>query len=328
MRGAGPIRFAIASDASTRHNPAMGDFSFAVFGSGAVGGYFGGRLAEAGEDVRFVARGRHLAAIREHGLRVNSVDGDFVVSPAQVTDDPVALGPVNVVILGVKAWQVPHAAEAMRPLIGERAFVVPLQNGIEAPDQLATVLGADRVLGGLCRILAYVESPGHVRHSGVTPYVAFGELDGSSSARVEALRQAFSRTRGVTAEVPPDIRVAMWSKFLFIAALSGVGALTRAPIGVIRSQPESRELLRQALEEIYAVAVRNRIALPAESGEDPRVHPRPPGGRDGFDAARHHAGPPLGARGAGGRGRPARRPPWRCRAGAADDLRNVAAAGA
>jgi 2-dehydropantoate 2-reductase len=245
----------------------MDGLRIAVFGSGGVGGYFGGRLAEAGEDVHFIARGAHLAAIRERGLRVSSVDGDFQVRPARVTDDPSALGPVDVVLLGVKAWQVPQAAEAMRPLFGERTFVVPLQNGIEAPEQLAAVLGRARVLGGLCRILAYVEGPGHIRHAGVAPYIAFGELDGSGSARVEALRQTFSRMRGVTAEVPPDIEAAMWSKFVFIAAVSGVGALTRAPIGVIRSQPESRRLLEQALDEIYAVAVGNRIALPADTVE-------------------------------------------------------------
>jgi 2-dehydropantoate 2-reductase len=249
------------------HNGAMGGLRIAVFGSGAVGGYFGARLAQAGEDVQFIARGKHLAAIREHGLRVSSIEGDFLVRPTRVTDDPSALGPIDVVLLGVKAWQVPQAAEAMRPLVGERTFVVPLQNGIEAPEQLAAVLGASRVLGGLCRILAYVETFGHIRHPGVTPYIAFGELGASSSPRAEALREAFSRARGVTAEVVSDIGAAMWSKFVFIAALSGVGALTRAPIGVIRSQPESRRLLEQALEEIYAVAVGNRIALPADTVE-------------------------------------------------------------
>jgi 2-dehydropantoate 2-reductase len=124
-------------------------------------------------------------------------------------------------------------------------------------------IGRERVLGGLCRVLAYVEGPGHIRHAGVTPYVAFGELDGSHSARVERLREAFRRTHGVTAEVPPDIGVAMWSKFLFITALGGVGALTREPIGVIRSRAESRALLTRALEEIFAVAAGNMIALPA-----------------------------------------------------------------
>jgi 2-dehydropantoate 2-reductase len=260
-RGGSQLAFHIL----TRHNPAMEHLTFAVFGTGAVGGYFGGRLAEAGEDVRFIARGGHLAAIRERGLRVSSVDGDFVIHPARVADDPAAIGPVDVVLVGVKAWQVPEAAVALRPLLGERTFVVPLQNGIEAPDQLASVLGAERVLGGLCRILAFLNGPGHIRHTGVTPYIAFGELDGSKSDRVERLRAALAATRGVTVDVPPDIGIAMWSKFLFITALGGIGAHTRSPIGVLRSEPKSRELLRQALEEIQAVAVRNQIPLPAET---------------------------------------------------------------
>ena len=255
----------IAFAGARGHNQAMCALSIAVFGSGAVGGYFGGRLAEAGEHVGFIARGRHLKAIREHGLRVSSVDGDFVVHPARATDDPAALGPVDVVLVGVKAWQVPDAAAAMGPLLGERTFVVPLQNGIEAPEQLVAEIGENRVLGGLCRVLAYVEDPGHIRHAGVTPYVAFGELDGSRSARVEMLREAFLRTRGVIAEVPPDIGVAMWGKFLFITALGGVGALTRRPVGVSRSQTESRGLLTRALEEIFAVAAGNGVALPADT---------------------------------------------------------------
>ena len=245
----------------------MARLSIAVFGTGASGGYFGGRLAEAGEDVRFIARGAHLAAMRERGLTVASVAGDFRLDPVRVSGDAAEVGPVDVVLLGVKAWQVPEAAESMRPLLGERTFVVPLQNGIEAPDQLAAALGAERVLGGLCSILASLEGPGRIRHMGVTPYVAFGELDGSLSARAGALRDAFARARGVTVEVPADIRAAMWNKFLFITALSGVGAVTRAPVGVIRSLPESRGLLRQALEEIYAVAVRAGIALAADTVE-------------------------------------------------------------
>ena len=246
----------------------MSDLRIAVFGTGAVGGYFGGRLAQAGEDVQFIARGRHLDAIREHGLRVSSIDGDFVIHPARVTDDPSAMGAVDVVLVAVKAWQVPDAAEAIRPLVGERTFVVPLQNGIEAPGQLADVLGARRVLGGLCRLLTFIEGPGHIRHAGVAPYIAFGELDGSSSARVESLRQAFARARGVTVEVPPDIRAAMWSKFVFIAAVGGIGAVTRAPVGVVRSQPESRRLLQQSLEEIYAVGVASGVALPSNTVAD------------------------------------------------------------
>jgi 2-dehydropantoate 2-reductase len=245
----------------------MPKLTIAVLGTGATGGYFGGRLAEAGEDVRFIARGAHLAALREHGLTVTSVAGDFRLDPVRVSDTPADVGPVDVVLVAVKAWQVPEAAESLRPLMGERTFVVPLQNGIDAPDQLAAVLGADRVLGGFCSILASLEGPGRIRHMGVVPYIAFGELDGSAGARAEALRAAFARARGVTVEVPPDIRAAMWNKFLFITALSGVGAVTRAPVGAIRSLPESRGLLREALEEIHALAVRSGIALSADAVE-------------------------------------------------------------
>jgi 2-dehydropantoate 2-reductase len=236
----------------------------AVFGTGAVGGYFGGRLVQAGEDVTFIARGPQLRALQERGLRVESPRGDFFVHPAQATADPAQVGTVDVVLVGVKAWQVPQAAEAMRPLLGPDTFVVPLQNGVEAPAQLTAVLGDEHVLGGLCRIVSFVVEPGHVRHAGLEPYVAFGELDNRPSERAERLRAAFART-GVTVEIPPDIQVAMWGKFLFIAAFSGVGAVTRAPAGVLRSLPETRHLLEQAMHEVLAVAHARGIAVPEES---------------------------------------------------------------
>jgi 2-dehydropantoate 2-reductase len=236
-----------------------------IFGSGGVGGYFGGRLAEAGEDVRFVARGAHLAAMLAHGLRVTSIAGDFVVHPVHASDDPATLGEVDVVLLAVKAWQVAEAAEALRPMLGAATFVVPLENGIEAPDTLAAALGRDRVLGGLCRIIAWVDGPGRIRHAGVPPSVTLGELDAPGSPRAEALRAAFARARGVRVEIAADVRAAMWEKFLFIAAVSGVGTLARAPVGIIRSQPETRELLTQALTEIHAVALAQGVALPADA---------------------------------------------------------------
>lgn len=237
----------------------------AVFGTGGVGGYFGGRLAEAGEDVRFVARGAHLAALQQRGLRVTSVAGDFVVRPIRASDDPASLGEADVVLVAVKAWQVAEAAEALRPMIGADTFVVPLQNGIEAPDTLAAVLGRWRVLGGLCRIIAYVVEPGHVHHAGVPPSIAFGELDAATSPRAERLREAFARAPGVRVAVVPDVRAAMWEKFLFIAAVSGVGAISRAPVGILRSEPQTRALLIQALEEIHAVARAHGIALAADA---------------------------------------------------------------
>lgn len=235
----------------------------AVFGTGAVGGYFGGRLAQAGEDVVFIARGEHLRAMLIQGLQVDSIKGDFVVKPVHVTDNPAEAGKMDVVLVGVKAWQVPEAAQAMRPLVGPETFVVPLQNGVEASSELAAVLGAQHVLGGLAKIISFIVGPGHIRHTGAEPYVAFGELDNRLSERGERLRQAFVRA-GVAVEIPPDIQAALWDKFLFVVSLGGVGAVTRAPIGVMRSVPETRQILEQAMREIFNVARAHEIALPED----------------------------------------------------------------
>jgi len=235
----------------------------AVYGTGAVGGYFGGRLGQAGEDVVFIARGEQLRAMLMDGLRVDSIKGDFLVKPVQATNDPAEVGIVDVVLVGVKAWQVQEAAEAMRPLVGPETFVVPLQNGVEAPSQLVAVLGAQHVLGGLAKIISFIVGPGHIRHAGAEPYVAFGELDNRPSKRGERLRQAFVRA-GIKVEIPPDIHVALWAKFLFVVSWGGVGAVTRAPIGVLRSVPETRQVLEQAMHEIFAVARAREIALPED----------------------------------------------------------------
>jgi 2-dehydropantoate 2-reductase len=224
----------------------------AVIGTGAVGGYFGGRLAQAGEDVTFIARGAHLQAIQASGLRVDSVKGDFLVQPAQATSRPEDVGVVDCILVAVKAWQVLEAAQAARPMVGPQTFVVPLQNGVEAPGQLAAELGDAHVLGGLCRISAMIAGAGHIRHLGLEPSIDFGELDNRTSERAERLRQAFAKA-GVKASVPADIQAAMWEKFVFIASVSGVGAVTRAPMGVHRSLPETRPLLAGALQEVAAV---------------------------------------------------------------------------
>lgn len=233
----------------------------AVFGAGGVGGYFGGRLAQAGEDVVFIARGDHLKAMLKKGLKVDSVNGDFLVKPVQATDDPAQVGIVDMVLLGVKAWQVLEAAEAIGPLVGPETFVVPLQNGVEAPSQLATVIGQEHVLGGLCGLITFVVEPGHIRHAGADPFIKFGKLDNYPSERVERLRQAFDRASGLTVEVPPDIQVALWQKFVFVTAWSGMGAVTRAPIGVFRSQPGTRQMLEQTISEIYNLALARNIDL-------------------------------------------------------------------
>ncbi len=232
----------------------------AVFGSGGAGGYFGARLARAGEEVVFIARGDHLRAIRSNGLRVDSDEGDFVVRPAEATDDPARAGAVDVVIVGVKSWQVPGAARAMQPLIGQRTFVVPLQNGVEAADQLAAVLGRDRVLGGLARVFSFVVEPGRIRRLRGPAEIAFGELDNHPSGRAKQFREVLSRA-GLGATIPADINVALWEKFLFIVPLGGLGALARAPVGILRAVPETRLLVEQGMREIVDVARGRKIPL-------------------------------------------------------------------
>jgi 2-dehydropantoate 2-reductase len=232
----------------------------AVFGAGGVGGYFGAQLARAGEEVIFIARKEHLQAIRAHGLRVETSKGEIVIQPAKASDDPIQVGVVDAVILGVKTWQVTEAARAMKPMIGPETFVVPLQNGVEAPSQLEAILGAKHVLGGLCGTMSWIVGPGHIRSIGEVHFVRFGELNKRPSERTEQLRKAFERA-GVKVEVPSDIHVALWEKFLFVVSFGGVGAVTRAPIGVIRTLPETRRLLEQCMREIFEVAHARQIGL-------------------------------------------------------------------
>jgi 2-dehydropantoate 2-reductase len=234
----------------------------AVFGTGAVGGYFGGRLAEAGEDVVFIARGDHLRALRREGLRVDSVAGDFVIRPATATDDPAEVGSADFVLVAVKTWQLPPAAKAMGPLVGSGTAVVPLLNGVEAPGVLAAALGDGPVLGGLCGLIAYRAEPGRILHAGADPWITFGELDGRRSDRVARLAEALEGARGVRVTVSEDIVAAMWEKFMFISAQGGIGAASRAPFGTFRAVAETRTLLRAAMEEVVAVARARGVALP------------------------------------------------------------------
>lgn len=226
---------------------------FAIFGVGAVGGYFGARLAQAGEDVVFIARGDTLKALQSEGLRLDSVSGDLMLSSVNAIDDTSQGGVVDVVLVGVKTWQVPEVAGAIQPLLGEDTIVLPLQNGVEATAQLAEVLGRDHVCCGLAKIFSFLAGPGHIRHTGIDPYIAFGESDNRRSERVKKLQQVFQNA-GINAEIPSDIMVALWEKFLFVVSWGGIGAISRAPIGAIRSLPRTRRLLEQAMLEIFNVA--------------------------------------------------------------------------
>lgn len=238
----------------------------AIFGTGGVGGYFGARLAQSGEDVTFIARGKHLHAMRQSGLMVESLAGDFRIDPVKVTDDPSAVGLVDLIVVGVKAWQVREAAQAMRPMVGASTTVLPLQNGVEAPGQLADELGPERVLGGLCRIVSFVAAPGHIKHAGFEPSITIGELNNQSTARSETIYQTLTQA-GIKTHCAPDFAVALWTKFLFIAAFSGVGAITREPAGVLRSNPATRWQMIAAMNEIYELARAKGIDLPGDAVE-------------------------------------------------------------
>ncbi len=232
----------------------------AIFGAGGAGGYFGARLAKAGEDVVWIARGAHLDALRTRGLRVESVDGDFQLGPLPASDDPSAFGPVDAILFGVKVWQVPEAAAALPPLLGADTFVVPLQNGVEAAGEIGAVLGVERAVGGIAKIFCFLVGPGHLRRPGGPAAITFGELDNRQSDRLEPLRAALQRA-GLGAEIPADINVAVWEKFLFVASGGGLGAVTRAPIGIVRSVPETRALLVAAMEEIRKVGRARGVRL-------------------------------------------------------------------
>ena len=202
----------------------MRRMKIAVFGAGAVGGFFGGRLALSGEEVTFIARGRQLQAIQQHGITVKSILGDFTISPAHATASPEEVGPVDTVIVGVKTWQIPPAIPTIRPLVGPQTLLVPLQNGVETVGQLADAFDAGRgeenprVLGGFCRTICLVEQPGLIRHIGMDPYIAFNRLDGLEDERVYQLQGAFFRA-GVTADLPADILAADVDQVHFRRAL-------------------------------------------------------------------------------------------------------------
>ncbi len=232
-----------------------------VFGTGGIGGYYGGRLAQAGEDVTFVARGNHLQAMRDHGLRVESVKGDFTIEPAQAVSDVSGLGPVDAVLVGVKTWQLADTAEAIRPILGPDTAVVPFQNGVEATMELSSMLGPEHVLVGIARIFAFIGGPGVIRHIGGPASIAFGERDNRLTDRVAALRAAFERAHGVALESPEDINIALWEKFLFVVACGSVGAISRMPFGVFRAVPSTRRMLKDAMGEIQALARAHGVFL-------------------------------------------------------------------
>ena len=235
----------------------------AIYGAGAVGGYFGARLAQGGEEVVFVARGRQLAALRSGGLAVESINGDVRLESVTATDDPADFGEVDAVLVTTKTWQVEAAGRAIRPLVGAETVVVPLQNGVEAATQLERGLPAEAVAGGLTRILCNLIEPGHIRHTGIDPVVVMGERDGRRTGRCARLAEALERAPGASVVVSDDIEAELWRKFLMMASVSGVGSVARVTLGSLRATPAGRDLLRRSMEETAAVAAARGVRLPA-----------------------------------------------------------------
>jgi 2-dehydropantoate 2-reductase len=233
----------------------------AVIGAGGVGGYFGAKLAAGGNDVVFVARGAHLAAMRANGLRVESAGGDIVLPQVIATDDPSSLAPVDVVMFCVKLWDVEQSATQIAPLVARGGVVIPFQNGIDSHDILLRVLGAGHVLGGVAYIAASIRAPGVIAHVGSMARLRVGAFDEALADRARAFVGA-SRAAGVDAELAPDIRRALWEKFIFLGALSGLTCLARQPLGIVRSDPELRATFEAAVRETIAVAATKGVAFP------------------------------------------------------------------
>jgi len=225
----------------------------AIIGTGGLGGYYGGLLAKAGHEVGFLARGAHLKALKEKGLQVKSIHGDFSVVPVSATDRPEEIGPAELVLVCVKTPALDAAGRSALPMVGQDTVVMGLQNGIDAAERLGALVGIENVLGAVTWIAANIEAPGVIRQVSTFRRIVLGELDGRITPRVQRTVTALQRM-GITVEPTDNIRKVLWSKFVFIAGFSGVGALTRLEAGDYRSVPETRALMSNLMREVEALA--------------------------------------------------------------------------
>ncbi|MDN3595585.1 ketopantoate reductase family protein [Zunongwangia endophytica] len=237
-----------------------------IYGTGGVGGYFGGRLAQAGQDVSFIARNEHLKAIKENGLTVKSVNGDFLVKDVKATDKLSEIETPDLVILGLKSWQITDAASKLKSIISENTMVLPLQNGADNMEKLQGILPKQNVLAGFCKIYSKKEAPGVINHFQFDPELIFGELDNEKSERVLKLKQVFNNS-GFKAIVPGDIFREVWRKFAFIATVSGLGGLTRVSIGKMWQDDYLQDILKKTGLEIQAIAQAKGINFDDEDVE-------------------------------------------------------------
>jgi len=252
----------------------------AIVGAGGIGAPLGASLAAAGQDVAFLARGAHLTAMQANGLRVEGDRGESVIRPVQATDDPASLGHVDLVLFCVKLWDVETAGNHMRPLIGGETVVIPLQNGIDASERLAPILGAAHVLGGVALVSGSIVAPGVVRQTGTHRGIVFGEFDGQATARATRVH-AVCTAAAIDAVLSDNIERARWEKFIGLVAVSGLCALTRRPIGDVRDDPDLGPLLDDAMQEVVDVGRACGVQFPKEMLQSVRatmIRPVPPYG--------------------------------------------------
>jgi 2-dehydropantoate 2-reductase len=235
----------------------------AVYGTGAVGGYFGGRLALAGADVHFIARGAHLEALRSHGLKVQSVKGDFHIE-VSASDDPSDFGACDYVLFSVKSFDTDAAAQRLGPLLNDGTAIISFQNGVDNEEKIARTVGPEHVMGGAAYIFSSIVEPGVVAHTGGPARIVFGEMDGAHSERAERFLDLCEKA-DIDAELSEDIVSVLWDKFAFICAQAGMTAAVRLPIGEIRAESESKAAFKRIVEEVCAVAAAEGVKLPADA---------------------------------------------------------------
>jgi 2-dehydropantoate 2-reductase len=236
----------------------------AVVGTGGVGGAFGAALAKAGADVTFIARGAHLAVMKSTGLRIEGGRGETHLVPTQATDDPADIGQVDIVLFCVKLWDVESAGALIKPLVGPATAVIPLQNGIDAPERLIPILGREAVMGGVAQISASIVRPGVIAQVGTFMRMIFGELDGRRSRRGEEFL-ALCGKAGFDATLSEQIQTELWMKFIVLATNAGLTAATRQPIGQLRDDPDIRPIFIAAIKEVIELGRAAKIALPADA---------------------------------------------------------------
>jgi 2-dehydropantoate 2-reductase len=233
----------------------------AAMAAGAVGGYFGGRMAAAGHDVAFIARRAHLDAIRNNGLVIKSVHGDLHLKDVNVTDDPKAVGPVDVVLFAVKLWDTEQAAELARPLVGPDTRVITLQNGVDSVERVAPILGADKTVAGTAYIATVISEPGVISQTSKFAIMRCGRVDGRPDPRLNAFADA-AKAAKIDISVMPDMNSERWQKFIFLSSMAGVNCITRRPIGQILADPDTRAFFRRLMEECNAVGQAAGVNLP------------------------------------------------------------------